>query len=339
MNSKEIIESGIRDSNICGAVLISGDAHGIRYAEAFGEAVLGSAIPMRLNTILDVASLTKPLATTTALCICRDRGLIDFDADFRLYLPEFSANLDAPITVRDLATHVSGFGQEFEKQSPYFSEDGHQLMKNIIATSPLYRLHEKFEYSCWNFLLLGRIVEKVTGCGLSRFCQREIFEPLAMHDSSMGTPVTPDLQRLAQTPQTDRPGTISDGDARHVFEAGLSAGNAGVFSTGTDLAIFLQTILNHGKGVFSESSFREIATCREPGHYSANRTFGWIAKDEYKPDAASECAIYHSGWSGQTFLADLERQRFAIVLTVRTGDFERAKRDRAALISNLLTNE
>lgn len=339
MNSKEIIESEIRDGVICGAVLVSGDAHGIRYAEAFGEAVLGTTIPMRLNTIIDVASLTKVIATTTALCICRDRGLIDFDADFRMYLPEFSAHLDAPITVRDLATHVSGFGHGTGEQSPYFSEDGHQLMKNIVSIPPPCGLHEKFEYSCWNFLLLGRIVEKISGNGLSQFCQREIFNPLAMHDSSMGIPVTSDTQRLAQTMETDRPGTISDGDARHAFEAGLSAGNAGVFSTGTDLAIFLQKILNHGKGIFSESSFREISTCRELGKYSDDRTFGWIMKDEYKPAAASEHAIYHSGWSGQTFLADLEKKRFAIVLTVRTGDYDRAKKDRTTLISNLLTEE
>ena len=187
--------------------------------------------------------------------------------------------------------------------------------------------------------MLGRIVEKATGNGLSQFCQSEIFQPLSMHDSSMGTPVTADLQRLAQTIQTERPGTISDGDARHVFEAGLSGGNAGVFSTGTDLAIFLQMILNHGKGIFSESSFHEIATCREPGRYSVDRSFGWTAKDGNKPATASEHVIYHSGWSGQTFLADFEKKRFAIVLTVRTGDYDRAKFDRATLISNLLTEE
>ena len=339
MSIKEIIESEILDRIICGAALVSGDAYGIRYAEAFGKAIPDKTVPMRLNTIIDVASVTKVIATTTALCICRDRGLIDFDADFRTYLPTFSAKLNQPITVRDLATHVSGFGHELEKPRQYFDEDGCQIMKNLLVTPPLYGPREKFEYACWNFLLLGMIVEQVTARNLSTFCQDEIFAPLSMRDSSMGTPATNDQQRLAQTIQTAKPGTISDFVALRVFGAGLSCGNAGVFSTGMDLAIFMQMILNHGGEIFSESTFKEITTCREPGKYAVDRTFGWVSRDENRPTGVSEHAIYHSGWSGQTILADFERKRFAVILTVRTGDYDRAKRDRATLISNLITEE
>lgn len=339
MQTNKIIESEITDGVICGAVLVSGDAHGIRYAEAFGHAVPDKMIPMRLNTIIDVASVTKVVATTTALCICRDRGLIDFDMDFRTYLPEFSPKLNQPITVRDLATHVSGFGQEPGKPRQYFDEDGRKLMKNVLTTPPLYGPREKFEYACWNFLLLGMIVEQTTGKSLTDFCRDEIFAPLLMQDSSMGAPVTTAPQRLAQTIETNKPGTISDFVARRVFGAGLNCGNAGVFSTGMDLAIFMQMILNHGNGILSESSFRELSTCQEPGRYSSDRTFGWLSKDDHKPSAASEHAIYHSGWTGQTIFADIKRKRFSVVLTVRTGDYDRAKRERATLTSNLIMED
>ena len=339
MQTKKIIQTEINDGIICGAVLVSGDAHGIRYAEAFGHAIPDSTVPMRLNTIVDIASVTKVVATTTALCICRDRGLIDFDSDFRNYLPAFSAKLEKPISVRDLATHVSGFGHELGKPRQYFDEDGCQIMKNVLATPPLYSPRERYEYACWNYLLLGMIVEEVSGTSLSNFCRDEIFVPLSMRDSSMGTPVTNDPQRLAQTVETDKPGTISDFIARRVFGTGRSCGNAGAFSTGIDLALFLQMILNHGGKIFSESSFKEIATCLQPGKYDVDRTFGWVSRDSNRPAAASEHAIYHSGWSGQTLLADFERKRFAVILTVRTGDYDRAKRDRATLISNLIKEE
>ena len=339
METKKIIQSEINDGIICGAVLVSGDERGIRYAEAFGHAVPDKTVPMRLNTIIDIASVTKVVATATALCICRDRGLIDFDADFRAYLPAFSANLAHPITVRDLATHVSGFGHEPEKPRQYFDEDGRKIAAKLLATPPLYPPRKQYEYTCWNYLLLGMIVEQITNSSLNGFCHNEIFSPLSMRDSSLGIPATDDPQRLAKTLGAGRPGFISDFIARRIFRAGLNSGNAGAFSTGLDLAVFMQMILNHGKDIFSESSFQEISTCQEPGKYASDRTFGWVAKDSFKPPATSEHTIYHSGWSGQTILADLDRKRFAVVLTIRTGDYDRARRKRSTLISNLLMED
>lgn len=331
---REIVEAGIRDGVIRGAAVAAGSPDGLLLKAGYGEAAPG--VPMTPGTIVDVASLTKVAATTTALLICRDRGLVDFDAPFTRYLPDFEPELPEPVTVRQLAMHVSGFTHDGHEVRQYFSESGAEIMRNILRFPPEKPAGKCVEYMCWNFLLLGLVVERVTGERLDSFCAREIFKPLGMSDTSLGKPVSREREKLAQTVGTEHPGEISDFIAFRVYRDGLCAGNAGLFSTARDLIKFGSCILRRGKGLFSEESFREMTVPRTPAGVLPERSFGWIVRDGFTPPAASAGTVFHSGWSGQTLLCDWEKGRSAVVLTTRFGDYDRAKRDRFAIAELLL---
>ena len=336
-----VFESEIADGVVHGAAVLAGEPGRTVYARCFGFAEAEHRYPMTASTIIDIASMTKVVAATTALLICRDRGLVDFDAPFTKYLTDFSAELPGPVTVRDLAMHVSGFSHEGFPVRQYFAESGAEIMQNILRHPPLFKAGEHFEYTCWNFLLLGLIVERVTGESLKSFCRREIFEPLGMNDSSFAIPAVSDPARLAQTMGTAEPGVLSDFIAFRVCRDGLACGNAGVFSTADDLAKFARAVLRGGeygggRRLFSEESFREIATPRMK-FGPVERSFGWIVRDEWTPVGASGRTVWHSGWSGQTLFLDQEKSRFVIVLTTRCGDYDRARRERFEAIGEILT--
>jgi len=330
---KRCIDKAITDGVIHGAAVVGGNPSQILFQYHQGLAVGGTDIAMTTHTIIDIASISKVVATTTALAICRDRGLIDFDAPFTKYLPEFRAKLPMPIRVRDLAMHISGFAHRPGQTRQYDAPTGPEIMDKILAFPPLYPPTTHFEYACWNFLLLGRIVERLCGQSLATFCHDAIFAPLGMHDTSMGQPVSNDPQRLAQTDNCHAPGQISDFIARRVFHDGGCAGNAGVFSSADDLAIFCQCLLNQGhygkedNMLISADSFAELTTNRMPDDMP-KRSFGWVMADQYKPRNSSNHIIYHSGWSGQTIFADIAKNRFVVVLTTRCGDYDRAKQER-----------
>ena len=329
-----IVEDGIRDGVIRGAAVAAGSADGMLLKAGYGEAAPG--VPMTPGTIVDVASVTKAVATATALLICRDRGLVDFDAPFTRYLPDYSAELPEPVTVRQLAMHVSGFTHDGHAERQYFAESGAEILRNILRFPPEKPAGQCVEYQCWNYLLLGLIAERVTGEPLDAFCDREIFGPLGMTDSSLGRPVFREPARLAQTILTERPGEISDYIARRVYRDRLCAGNAGLFTTARDLIKFGRCILRHGAPLFGGEAFREMTTPRTPAGRLPERSFGWVVHDEFTPPAASAGTVFHSGWSGQTVLFDWEKGRSAVVLTTRCGDYDRAKRDRFAIAELLL---
>ncbi len=331
---EQIIGDEIRDRVIDGAALLVGGPSGDLFEYAAGTAAQG--VPMNCGTVIDIASTTKAVATATALLICRDRGLVDFDAPFTKYLADFDAPLPyGPVTVRDLALHISGFSHEGMATRQYFAEDGREMLTNMLRYPPLFPPRRRFEYTCWNYGLLGQIVERITGRTLEEFCRTEIFEPLGMNDSSLGRPVVADSSRLARTCGTAAPGEISDFVAFRVYRDGCCAGNAGMFSTARDLGKFCRALLAGGGGLFSEQAFREITVNAMPPGLP-ERSFGWVMRDEFKPEAGSGRMIYHSGWSGQTVFIDFGRSCYVVVLTTRHGDYERAKRERSKITSLLL---
>ncbi len=340
MTHDDIIQLEIADGIIHGAAVLVGDSEQNLYEQGYGLAAGGSTVPMTPETLIDIASVTKVLATTTALLICHDRGLVDFDAPVIRYLPEITGKA-ANVTLRHLAAHTSGYGAApGETQRPYSDDDGREILRKILKYPPVREPGEMVEYACWNFLLLGAVVERVTGEPLAGFCRREIFEPLEMHETSMSKPVTDDPARLAQTMGTQKPGEISDWAAFRIYRDGGCAGNAGVFSSARDLAKFCRCLLKHGhyghgKRLFSEEMFAEITSCSTGAHVK-KRSFGWILDDESTPASASGNRIWHSGWSGQTVFIDLDKQLFVILLTTRCGDYDRAKKDRFLVVDSLL---
>lgn len=335
-----IIADDIRDGIINGAAIYAGTLQHDFYQRGFGFAENQLIHPMTVETVVDVASVTKAAALITALLICRSRGLIDFDAPMTDYLPDLQFKLAAPVRVRDLANHTSGFSDP-PGVTPrlYFAESGTQILRNMLTMPPPFPPSERAQYACWNYLLLTLILERVAGRPFAEFCYEEIFLPLEMHDSSLGKPVAVAPERLAQTILTDAPGQISDHIAWRVYRDGGSTGNAGLFSTAVDLAKLLRCYLRHGiyanGRLFSEAAFAEIAPDRS-GKYDGYRRFGWIIYDRCLDQSAYGDALFHSGWTGQTVLINFAKEFFAVVLTTRCGDYERAKADRFAILNALM---
>lgn len=332
------IEFEINSGIINGAVVSAGTAQDTIFEKAWGYADIDRGIEMRTDTVIDIASVTKALATSSALAICRDIGLIDFDRPYTDYLPEYAAPLTKAITVRDLAMHISGFGQQVH----YTANSGWEIKRKLLSVSPEGQ-YGNFEYSCWNFHLLGMLVEKVSGKSLPDFCHERIFLALGMNDTVLGKTLTQDPMRLAKTCTTAASGQISDTMAFRLYRDGLSAGNAGAFSCAPDLAVFSRCMLKSGeyapaKRLFSAYSFDALTVPRM--HAGAvERSLGWIVADEFKPPGFSAHTLYHSGWSGQTLFLDLEKQFYAVVLTTRTlTEYDRAKQGRFKIIGELGKN-
>ena len=340
----QIFEADIRDGIIHGAAVVAGGLDGAAWSGSWGWADAAHTVPMTTRTVVDVASVTKAAAGVTAYLVAHARGLVDFDAPFTNYLPAYSAALPRPVTVRDLANHVSGFGEADGSPRVYFSDDAATMLRNVLSMAPAEPESGKVVYSCRNYILLGRAFEALTGRRLDEFCRSEIFVPAGMADTSLGAPLpTVGRHRLAQTMGTNGPGVISDFVARPLWAAGIGTFNAGMFSTAEDMARLMRVYLrggicDDGTRLFGEAEMAQIEPSATNSVNGA-RSFGWVYAAPELPECLRGASLFHSGWSGQTVLFDLKRRCYAVVLTTRCGDYARAKRDRMQAIAALVRGQ
>lgn len=311
-----------------GAVGVTGTPERICGVRAWGWMDRAKTMPMRGEALFDLASLTKAVATASALAICINRGLIDPDAPFSRYLPDYRGSLPGPVTVRDLARHLSGF----DNRKPFDVEG--EVRERILRLSPARPAGEPHVYSCANFILLGMIVEHVTHQRLDGFCHENIFGPLGM-ERTCWTPIPdPDPRLVVGQALVGTIGTASDPPARH---AGGPIGNAGVFSTAEDLGIFCRMMLGGGacggRRIILERGMQLLRT-RPDGR--SPFTVGWVQDPARNPPSLSPTTLSHTGWAGHSLWIDLEGQRFAVVLTNRTGDHAQATAARTRLAEALL---
>ena len=337
-----IFEAEMRDRVIHGATVMAGDVNGTDVVFSWGWADAAHTIPMTPRTVIDMASVTKTAAGVTAYLVAHARGKVDVDMPFTNYLSAYSAPLSRTITLRDLANHVSGFGEADGKgKRVYFSDDPRTMLRNILSMPPKNPLTGKVVYCCRNYVLLGQAFEATLGCRAADFCRKEIFQPAGMSDTSLGAPL-PSIapERLAQTCGTKKGGVISDFVARPLWAAGIGTFNAGLFSTAEDMAKLMRVYLrggvcDDGTRLFGEAEMALIAPSAT-NKVEGARTFGWQSSSENLPPELFGTSLFHSGWSGQTVLFDLKRRRYAIVITTRCGAYKRAKRDRFAAIGILM---
>lgn len=305
----------VADGLLHGVVAALGTADSLSMLTAMGDAAVApERIPMRADAIFDLASVTKAVATASACGICIDEGLIDPAAPATDYLPELGTFGGVSARVHQLATHSSGFdNRKFDKLDP------EAMLAAMVTTPAQWAPGERFEYSCRNYVVLGLLVERVTGEGLGAFCQRRLFGPLGMTDTSFGPLHQVDARVV---PTSVPPGIISDEQARH---AGRPIGNAGLFSTAENLWRFCRMILNNGwrgdRRILGERALAWLLRpCSPPG--LPKRTFGWDMRGQEespcRPALASPTAVGHSGWSGQSVWIDPEQGFCTMVLTNRT---------------------
>ena len=296
-----------------GAVVLVGQPGGVLYHGAFGYArVKPEKMKMREDSIFGLASVTKAVATGTALGICVDDGLLSFDQFIYQALPGLSGDGIEAVTIKQLATHTSGLSNDKYDQKA----QGDEMLKLMLTASPEHTPGTHHQYSCLNMILLGMAVENVTGKRLDVFCQERIFKPLGMKDTAFG-PLEPS-ERIVPSGNPDI-GAIEDPQARL---ANRAVGNAGLFSTAPDLARFCEMMLGKGQRgeikVLSQSAHKQMTHNLLPDEMSVQAfCWGMNPNSSHRPSRLSKEAYGHSGHTGQSVWIDPVKNVYVIVLTNR----------------------
>jgi uncharacterized protein YbbC (DUF1343 family)/CubicO group peptidase (beta-lactamase class C family) len=308
--------------HVPGAVILVGHRGKTVYRKAFGlRALTPRPQPMKVDTIFDLASLTKVVATTTAVMELVDRGRIKLDKPAATYWPAFAANGKGAITIRQLLTHTSGLRPGMPSR-PHWS-DYDSAMVAIAMDHPVYTPGTQFRYSDVNFITLGEIVRRVSHMPLNVFCKREVFRPLGMKDTSF-LPSPALKSRIAPTDYQGhglRWGQVSDPTA---YRMGGVAGHAGVFSTANDLARLAQMLIDCGesqdKRILSPATVAAMTKPERLGGGSTQRGLGWDMRSPYSRvfnAAFPKGSFGHTGYTGTAMWIDPASKTFMIILTSR----------------------
>jgi len=332
-----VITQAIHDGNIPGAVLLVGHNRQVIYRKAYGNRALEPRRePMTLETIFDLASLTKVVATTTAVMKLVEQGKIRLNDPVAKYLPEFGQNGKEDITVRQLLTHYSGLGPDLDLKTIWEGKETAYQM--AFGEAPEAPPGSRFSYSDVNFIVLGALVERVSGETLDKYCERRIFAPLKMMHTRF-TPPAALRPKIAPTQYDENEhmlrGVVHDPTARRM---GGVAGHAGLFSTADDLAKFSQALLNGGGGVLSALSVEKMTRPEQPPSAPVLRGFGWDIDSPFssnRGDLLPVGSYGHTGFTGTSMWIDPTTQTYIILLA--NAVHPRGKENAIALRSKVAT--
>ena len=312
-----IIRQAISDNNIPGAVLVVGHDGKVIYRKAYGERSLEPRRePMTVDTIFDLASLTKVIATTTAVMQLLEQGKIRMNDPLAKYLPEFAQNGKEDITLRQIMTHYSGLAPDLDLTTPWEGKD--TAYKLAFVTPPEQTPGTSFVYSDINFIMLGALVEKVTGDTLDVYTAKHVFEPLKMMHTRYVPPASWRV-KIAPTQYDENEhmlrGVVHDPTARRM---GGVAGHAGLFSTGDDLAKFAQALLDGGDGILSSITVQKMTQPEQPPSAPVLRGYGWDIDSPFSTNRGDLFPIGsygHTGFTGTSIWIDPTTNSYVILLT------------------------
>jgi uncharacterized protein YbbC (DUF1343 family)/CubicO group peptidase (beta-lactamase class C family) len=327
-----LVEQAIAAKELPGAVVLVGQGDRVLYQKAIGRrAVEPAPEPMTLDTIFDLASLTKVVATTTSVMKLVEDGRIRLSDRVSTFVPGFERHGKTDITIRHLMTHTSGLRPDLDSANPWTGSDmAIDLAIDEIPTAPP---GERFVYSDINYLLLGDIVRRVSGMPLNVFARTRIFEPLGMKDTTFLPPAAL-RPRIAPTePCTEfgwpcegpgmkmMRGVVHDWTARRM---GGVAGHAGLFSTAADLSIFCRMLLDGGRynGVRILSPLavaKMTAPASAPGDPNV-RGLGWDIDSSFSSNRGELLPIGsfgHTGFTGTSLWIDPVTREFVVFLSNR----------------------
>jgi CubicO group peptidase (beta-lactamase class C family) len=317
-----VIYEEMETDNFPGAVVLVGQRDYNLYWEAFGHEIIDPCEePMCKDTVFDMASVTKPVATATSILILMDRNAIGLDDDVRTYLPAFGCKGKEEARIKHLLAHTSGlpaYTNANKLKEEFGSPCPEKVINKICALEALSSPGEDFRYSCLSYITLGKIVEVVSGESLSDFSKKNIFIPLGMKHTMYNPPDSWEKDIAATELIDGKPlrGTVHDPLAR--LMAGVS-GNAGLFSNAHDLSIYCRMLLNrgalNGKRILSPEAVRFLTTVQSHG-----RAYGFGVSASYssaKGAHASEKAFVHTGYTGTSIVCDPENDTFVIILANR----------------------
>jgi uncharacterized protein YbbC (DUF1343 family)/CubicO group peptidase (beta-lactamase class C family) len=311
-----VINDYVAKQLIPGAVLLVGHKGKIVYRKAYGHRALQPTLePMTSDTIFDIASLTKCVATATSIVRMLQLGQIRLNDPIIRYLPELNANGKEEITIRQLLTHYSGLRPDIDLRQAWSGSDA--AMRLIIAEKPMVPPGSQFLYSDINFEILGFLVERISGLTLDKYASVHIFQPLKMEHSSFLPPQSW-TKNIAPTEYDERHtmlrGTVHDPTARRM---GGVAGHAGLFSTANDLSCYSQALLD-GNKVLSRATVEKMTTPQQPPTSINLRGLGWDIDTPFASNRGELLPIGsfgHTGFTGTSLWIDPFSKTYFILLT------------------------
>jgi uncharacterized protein YbbC (DUF1343 family)/CubicO group peptidase (beta-lactamase class C family) len=328
-----LVLEAIKAGQMPGAVVLVGRGDVILFQKAYGQrAVVPTPEPMTTDTIFDLASLTKVVATTTAVMLLVEQGRIRLNDPVARHVPGFERYGKGNITVRHLLTHVSGLRPDVDLADPWKGYDAAiELARDEVPTSAP---GERFVYSDINFFLLGEIVHRASGTPLDQFLVREVFEPLGMDDTGFNPPAS----RRSRIAPTERCATMSAWPCNNPEEPPLRgmvhdptarrmggvAGHAGLFSTARDLSRFARMLLADGRlgsaQILSPLTVARLRAPSTPEGMASVRGLGWDIDTSFSSNRGELFPIGSyglTGFTGTSIWLDPSTRGYVIFLSSR----------------------
>lgn len=347
----QVVQAAIERGEVPGAVLVVGDADGVFFRKAYGSRALKpEVIPVAADTVFDMASLTKPTATATSIMLLIQRGRLHLDDKIARHIPDFAQNGKQDITVKMLLLHRGGLTPDNSLKD--YVGTRKEMIDRINALPTRWEPGTTYKYTDVGFIVLGELVETITGRNVDQFSREEIFVPLGMNETTYKP--TGDLaERCAPTEFINDEWRLAEVHDPRAYRLGGIAGHAGLFSTADDLARYCRMLLNKGEldgmRVLTEGTVITMTTPRPlKGDENGWRTYGFST---HTSDRSARGAIFdpnasfgHTGWTGTAYWIDPKNDLFYVLLTSRChpngseGSAGPIRREVATYIGEVLIN-
>jgi len=327
-----LVEAAVARHELPGAVVLAGRGDTIVYHRALGQrAVAPNPEAMTEDTIFDLASLTKVVATTTSVMKLMEEGRIRLNDPVALFIPEFGKYGKSGITIRQLLTHTSGLRPDLELEVEFNGTE--EAIRRAIEEVPAAPPGERFVYSDINFFLLGDIVRRVSGERLDRYAKTWIFDPLGMKDTGF-RPAESLRPRIAPTERCAAlawpcgaadlsflRGVVHDPTARRMDGV---AGHAGLFSTAADLSRFCRMLIGGGRldgvQILSAATVARMTAPSTPAGMRDVRGLGWDIDSSYSSNRGELFPVGsfgHTGFTGTSLWLDSASKSYVVFLSNR----------------------
>ncbi|HEV7519764.1 MAG TPA: exo-beta-N-acetylmuramidase NamZ domain-containing protein [Candidatus Angelobacter sp.] len=311
-----LVQEQVNDQAITGAVLLVGHGGRIVHQKAFGlRATSPRTEAMTLDTVFDLASLTKVVATTPSVMRLIQYGQIRLDEPVAHYIPDFGTNGKDAVTVRQLLTHYSGLRPDVDLNPPWVGRDaGFRLAHEEKLQAPQGSI---FIYSDTNFIVLGELVQRLSGMPLDKYAAVHVFQPLGMKHTRFLPPLEW-KNKIAETFAPDRKqilrGVVHDPRADRM---GGVAGHAGLFGTAGDLALYAQALISR-KSILDGDVIDKMTTPQQPPNATEVRGLGWDIDSSFSSNRGSLLPVGsfgHTGYTGTSMWVDPYTNTYLILLT------------------------
>ncbi len=341
-----VVAEAIEQGRLPGAVVLVVHQGKIVFRKAYGlRSKQPAEVRMTVDTVFDLASLTKPIATATSIMVLVEQGKFRLSDRVARHLEDFGQGGKERITVEQLLLHTSGLIADNPVGD--YKDGRKKALERMCRLQPLTEPGVKFLYSDVNFILLGELVERISGESLDVFARKHVFEPLGMRETTF-RPEKALAERAAPTEKRDGRWMRGEVHDPRAYLLGGVAGHAGLFSTADDLAVFAQMILNQGsyagQRILRPATVRLMTTPRPvPGGL---RALGWDVRTRFssnRGDGFSADSFGHTGFTGTSIWIDPSSQTAVIFLSNRVhpdgkGQINRLRGRVASLVAAGITN-